>query len=50
MLLMLVTLEVSKEDRSRDSSDELPENMADMSVAPEVSRPDRSRDLSDEQP
>ena len=47
---MLVTLEVSKEDKSRESSDEQPENMADMSVTLEVSRPDRSRDLSDEQP
>ena len=41
---------MSKEDKSRDSSDEQPENIRDMSIALEVSRPDRSREESDEQP
>ena len=47
---MFVTAEVSKDDRSREVSDEQPLNMPPMSVTAEVSRPDRSRDASDEQP
>ena len=46
---MSVTFEVSRPDKSRDSSDEQPENIRDMSIALEVSRGDRSREESDEQ-
>ena len=50
MLLMFVTLEVSKPERSREAREEQPSNMEVMSVALEVSRPDRSMDRSDLQP
>ena len=43
---MPVTLEVSKEERSREESLEQPSNMEDMSIALEVSRPDRSIDAT----
>ena len=46
---MSVTLHVRR-GRSREESDEQPENMRDMSVTFDVSRPDRSREESDEQP
>ncbi len=38
MLDISVTLDVSREDRSRDLSDEQPENMEDMLVTLDVSR------------
>ena len=47
---MSSALEVSRPDRSRDWSDEQPQNMEDMSATLEVSKEDKSRDLSDEQP
>ena len=50
MLPMLVTLEVLKEERSREVRDEHPWNMPDMPSTFEVSRLDRSRDVRDEQP
>ena len=46
---MLVTLEVSKEERSREESDEQPENMPPMPVTLEVSRPETSREAREEQ-
>ena len=50
MLYMFVTLEVSKEDRSREDRDEQPSNMLSMRVTLEVSKEDRSREARDEQP
>ena len=47
---MLVTLEVSQPERSREDRDEQPKNMEDMSVTLEVSQPERSREDRDEQP
>ena len=47
---MLVALEASRPDRTRDLSLEQPSNMWDMSSTFDVSRPDRSRDSSLEQP
>ena len=47
---MLVTLEVPKEERSREDRDEQQPNIPDMPVTCEVSNEERSRDLSDEQP
>ena len=47
---MSVTFEVSRPDRSREESDEQPQNMRDMYSTFEVSRPDRSREESFEQP
>ena len=43
---MLVALEVSRGDRSREAREEQPSNMKDMSVTLEVSRPDRSIDAT----
>ena len=43
---MSVALEVPKEERSRDLSDEQPRNMEDMSVTCEVSNEERSREAS----
>ena len=50
MSAMSVTFEVSNDDRSREASDEQPENMERMLVTFEVSKPERSREASDEQP
>ena len=50
MQYMLVTLEVSKEERSREESEEQPSNMQYMLVTLDASREDRSREASDEQP
>ena len=47
---MPVTLEVSRPERSREASEEQPENMEPMYVTLEVSRPERSREASEEQP
>ena len=47
---MFVTREVSQPERSRDASEEQPENMYPMSVTREVSRSERSREASAEQP
>ena len=46
---MLVTLEVSKEDRSRDESLEQPENMWSMLSTLEVPNEERSREAREEQ-
>ena len=47
---MSATEDVSKEDRSRDDSDEQPLNIEDISVTRDVSKEDRSRDSREEQP
>ena len=47
MSYMLSTLEVSREERSREAREEQPWNMQYMLVTLEVSRPDRSTDRSD---
>ena len=44
-----VTLEVSKEERSREASLPQPRNMEDMSVALEVPKEERSREDRDRQ-
>ena len=46
---MSVTLDVSKEERSREEREEQPENMPDMSVALDVSKEERSREEREEQ-
>ena len=50
MRYMLVTLEVSKEERSREESLEQPSNMRYMLVTLEVSKEERSREAREEQP
>ena len=47
---MSVTFDVSKDERSRDASDEQLENMQLMSVTFDVSKDERSRDVNDLQP
>ena len=47
---MSVTSEVSKRERSRDASDEQPENIPLMSVTSEVSSGERSSEESEEHP
>ena len=44
---MSVTLDVSHEETSTDSSREQPENMEDMLVASETSHPERSSSVSE---
>ena len=49
MPLMFVTLEVSKEETSREAREVQPRNMPDMSVTFEVSRLETSREEREEQ-
>ena len=50
MWLILVTFEVSKQERSRAVKDEQQENMSLISVTYEVSKLVRSREVKEEQP
>ena len=50
MLSMLVTLDVSKEERSRLASFEHPENIPPMPVTFDVSNDERSSEAREEQP
>ena len=47
---MFVTREVSRPERSREESDEQPENMYHMSATREVSRCERSKDSTASRP
>lgn len=47
---MLVTLDVSNDDKSSEVKEEQPENINDRSVAFEVSKLERSNDARDKHP
>ena len=47
---MLSTLEVSKEETSREAREEQPENMEDIPVTFDVSKEETSREEREEQP
>ena len=47
---MSVTCDVWRPERSRDESEEQPENIFPMFVTCDASRRERSREVSDEQP